>query len=61
MTKLKTLKDLKEEDDTEPFFYFGDDLKAEAIKWHKEFKKMKRLITIEDWELFFDITEEDLK
>jgi len=58
---LKTLKDIETWSKGEHPLISIVDLKREAIKWHEEFKKMKRKITIEDWELFFNITDEDLK
>ena len=58
--KLKTLKDLDIN-----YMYgrgaFEKLLKAEAIKWRKEFMKAKPQIMIRDWDDFFNITEEDLK
>ncbi len=59
MTELKTLKDLFKSQ-------FGhskiigvdvEELKAEAIKWRKK----KWHLTVDDWDEFFNITEEDLK
>ena len=59
--KLKTLKDLT---------VFGNftvesidvkELKAEAIKWRKLRREQSMNIAEEDWDAFFNITEEDLK
>jgi hypothetical protein len=65
MTKLKTLKDIFEEenwdceihDEANPI-NFQDKLKQEAIKW---VKAMSDDDDITSWMDFFNLTEEDLK
>ena len=65
--KLKTLNDLRywgtcyggEEDN--PQIIFKEELKAEAIKWRKLRREQSMNIAEEDWDAFFNITEEDLK
>ena len=74
MTKLKTLKDLLNIEeiskgdvkiDVRDVFNSTlvrkEDVKAEAVKWHKV--RMKEAIPLyhRDWEEFFNITSEDLK
>ena len=65
MSKLKTLKDLKE-DDAGGYLCdntrdWDEEIKAEAIKWVKElYNKGHGYITIHEWVAFFNLTEEDL-
>ena len=58
-TKLKTLKDLgMERIDTR----INDVLKAEVVKWVKEFKKRDDDENKQSWiKHFFNLTEEDLQ
>ena len=69
--KLKTLKDMnsklyitKEDEDNDVRWIKRDELKAEAVKWVKFYRKRDGL---DDWERaeglmeFNNITEEDLK
>ena len=57
--KLKTLKDLERK--ANPDFVYSKELKTEAIKWVKEFKKRKMKMCGFDFKRFFNITEKDLK
>jgi len=64
MTKenLKTLKDLKVIYSDSAYPKKGvitEELRAEAIKWVK--KKGHYGLCLQDWEDFFNLTEEDLK
>jgi len=64
MTELRTLKDLR-------LYDYSDGcrceelIKAEAVKWIKEYEKKNNYadygIVIETFKHFFNITEEDLK
>ena len=62
MTKLKTLKDMGEDE-----CGFGNEhidrneLKAEAIKWVNVHRDKMWNWTEDTWRSFFNITEEDLK
>ena len=65
--ELKTVKDLKQKEDTirdRTYNYALDDAKAEAVKWFQ--KKLDGgddcCCTCEEvWREFFNLTEEDLK
>ena len=64
--KLKTLKDLDNEIENVGCRNYGQDnftekLKAEAIKWVKDFRERKDEIWESDFMKFHNITEEDLK
>ena len=60
MNELKTLKDLEYEVE-ESIAEFKETLKAEAVKWVKEYRKHGELMITEDFKHFFNLTEEDLK
>lgn len=61
MTELKTLKDMRTDEDDVDNAFFESELRAEAIKWIKFYNKnheFSRCYALMD---FFNITEEDLK
>jgi len=58
--ELKTLKDLKYYfTESGDIYFLEEELKQEAIKWVK--RKGHYGLCLQDWEDFFNITEEDLK
>ena len=60
--ELKTLKDI--EKDTEMNYWLGKIIRAEAIKWVKEYfpnNPAGEIFGIRDFMEFHNITEEDLK
>jgi len=63
--ELKTLKDIKRTNHARYGswdFYKHEELKQEAIKWHKHLKEVTSEHDVWDFiETFFNITEEDLK
>ena len=67
MTQLKTLKDFGENNsldyDRPTLFkdtFVYDDLRTEAVKWVKRRIKFGNLYKMgEDWQTFFNLTEED--
>lgn len=62
MTELKTLKEIEKQEGidmkVEPYYYCQR-IRAEAIKWVK--KKGHYGLCLQDWEDFFNLTEEELK
>ena len=58
MKELKTLKDIELFNDDLKDNIAKDKVKKEAIKWVKE---EGMVITADEWNQFFNITEEDLK